>query len=190
MLWSQNFKQHLRLRLASTSLLKLFIWLTEVTLPPSFSFLLLPLLSILFISHPSHLYSPPIPNVTFLTPSKPQTEKNCLFSPSLSTSKCTSHLAPEEIMSFLLFCWGYPPQVIKKILIFKIHLTVWKIYSRYQKTEPIMWHLEYIVRWCISKTCDTPYEFVLHTWHLDICILFPLQIQSLDDFPVWASSYY
>ena len=35
-----------------------------------------------------------------------------------------------------------------------------------------------------SKMCDIPYEFILNTRHLDICILFPLQIQSLDDFPV------
>lgn len=143
--------------------------------PPPFP---LPLFSIVFISHPGHLYSALWMHFTSLTPPKPQTKKNCLFSFSLTTSECKSHLAPGEIMNFLLFCWGYPLWAIKKLLISKIYLTAWKIYLRYQKTEPIMWHLEYIVRRYISKMCSIPYEFILHTWHLDICIIFPLWIQS------------
>lgn len=189
MLWSENFKQHLRLLVASISPPKLFLWLSRSFLSSLFSQLLF---SILFILHLGHLHSLLTPNLTSLTPPKPQTEKNCLSLLMLTTSRCTSHLAPEEIMNFLLFCWSYPPQAIKKILIFKIYLTVWNIHLRYQKTEPIMWHLEYIVWRYISKMCDIPYEFISHTWHLDICTtIFPLWIQSfLDDFPVGASPAY
>lgn len=113
---------------------------TEDSHPPFCSFTLL---SMLFNPHLGHLTVSM--SVSYLPcPPKPQTENNCLFSFPLTASGCTSHLAPGEIMNFLRFCWGYPPWTIKMILIFKIYLTVWKIYLRFQKTEPIMWSLKYI----------------------------------------------
>lgn len=71
-----------------------------------------------------------------------------------------------------------------------MYLTAWKIYLRYHPTEPIMWHFKYIVWRYISKLCNTPYEFILHIWHLSYLYYFPsVNSEFLDDFSVWTAYY-
>lgn len=145
----------------------------------------------MFISHPGHLSTSrdgTFPPQVLLSHTLKRTISFFNLPDHPWIYKSPSTRRNNEFFSYSLQVTQYGP--LKKILILKMYLTAWKIYLRYHPTEPIMWHFKYIVWRYISKLCNTPYEFILHIWHLSYLYYFPsVNSEFLDDFSVWTAYY-